>query len=64
MGVITKTLEGGLKIQIGGGGLKIQILKVNGRSKKKGMCQKEQQICQSNCLEFIWDFMLNKYQCL
>ena len=46
------------------GRLEVQILKVNGRSKEKGMCLKEEQIYQSNCLDFIWDFMLNKYQCL
>ena len=46
------------------GGLEITILKANGRTKEKGMCLKEQQIYQRNCLEFTWDFMLNKYQCL
>ena len=38
------------------GGLKIKILKANGRAKDKEMCLKEQQIYQSNCLEFTWDF--------
>ena len=46
------------------GGLEIKILKANGRAKEKEMYQKEQQIYQSNCLQFTWDFMLNKYQCL
>ena len=45
-------------------GLEINILKANGRAKVKEMCLKEQQIYQSNCLEFTWDFILNKYQCL
>ena len=45
-------------------GIRIKILKANGRANEKGMCLKEQQIYQSNCLEFTWDFMLNKYQCL
>ena len=58
MGIITETL---LHWR---GGLEIKILKANGRAKEKGMCLKEQQIYQSNCLEFTWDFMLNKYQCL
>ena len=51
-------------LQSFGGGLEIKILKANGRAKGKRMCLKEQQICQSNCLDFTWDFMLNKYQCL
>ena len=42
----------------------IEILKANGEAKEKRMCVKEQYIYQSNCLEFTWDFMLNKYQCL
>ena len=46
------------------GGSEIKILKANRGAKEKRMCLKEQQIYQSNCLEFTWDFMLNKYQCL
>ena len=45
-------------------GSEIKILKANGGAKEKGMCLKEQEICQSSCLVFTWDFMLNKYQCL
>ena len=44
--------------------LEIKILKANGRAKEIGMCLKQQQIYQSNCPEFTWDLMLNKYQCL
>ena len=46
------------------GGLEVKILKANGGAKENRMCLKEQQIYQSNCLEFTWDIMLNKYQCL
>ena len=48
---------------LGGGGSEINILKANGGVKEKRVGLKEQQIYQSNYLEFTWDFMLNKYQC-
>ena len=46
------------------GGSEIKILKANGRAKEKGMCLKEQQIYQSNCLELSRKHSVPSCPCL